>query len=146
MFHPGTVSYREISSNDSVHIAVTPENHVSVHVDRVSPLSTREGSASRYSPLRVLHHNIAHAIDSWARLWRIRPGVHRCELDCEIVAVTDELLPAGPVMFEFSCRAAGVEGCRWRTQAPSEEELLASIIEHLRAVHGVGRSAVRSSP
>lgn len=136
VFHPGTVSYREISPNDSLHIAVTPDNRVSVHVDRVSPLSTRSGNRSRYSLLRVLRHNVAHGIDSTVRLWRRRPGDHRCELDCEIVAVEDDR-PENPVMYEFSCRAAGAQGCRWKTRAPSEEELLARVTEHARTAHGV---------
>lgn len=136
VFHPGTVSFREISQNDSMHIAVTPENRVSVHVDRVSPLSTRAGDRSRYSLLRVLRHNVTHGIDSSVRLWRRRPGDHRCELDCEIVAVEGDQSEA-PVMYEFSCRAAGAQGCRWKTRTTSEEELLARVAEHARTAHGV---------
>ena len=137
VFHPGTVSYREISANDSLHIAVTPDNRVSVHVDRVSPLSTRSGERSRYSFLRVLRHNVAHGIDSSVRLWRRQPGDHRCELDCEIVTVKDDTSDS-PVMYEFSCRAAGAQGCRWKTRTTSEEELLARVTEHARKAHGVG--------
>ena len=136
LFHPGTVSYRELSPNDSVHIAVTPENRVSVHVDRVSPLSTRAGDRSRYSLLRILRHNVAHGVDSSVRLWRRKPGDHRCELDCEIVAVEGERSEA-PVMYEFSCRAAGAQGCRWKTRTTSEEELVARVTEHARTAHGV---------
>lgn len=136
VFHPGTVSYREISANDSLHIAVTPDNRVSVHVDRVSPLSTRSGNRSRYSLLRVLRHNVAHGVDATVRLWSRRPGDHRCELECEIVAVGDDRVES-PVMYEFSCRAAGAQGCRWKTRAPSEEELLARVTEHARTSHGV---------
>lgn len=138
VFHPGTVSYREISSNDSLHIAVTPENHVSVHVDRVSPLSTRKGSTSRYSLLRVLRHNVTHGVDCCARLWRSRSGEHRCELDCEIVAVAGDEVTESPIMYEFSCRAAGAQGCRWKIRTTTEEELLARVTEHARTVHGVG--------
>lgn len=137
VFHPGTVSYREKSPNDSLHIAVTPDNRVSVHVDRVSPLSTRSGERSRYSLLRVLRHNVAHGIDSSVRLWRRQPGDHRCELDCEIVTVADDTSDS-PVMYEFSCRAAGAQGCRWKTRTTSEEELLARVTEHARKAHGVG--------
>ena len=136
VFHPGTISYREISPNDSVHIAVTPENRVSVHVDRVSPISTRPGDRSRYSLLGILRHNVAHGVDSVVRLWHRKPGDHRCELDCEIVAVEGDRSGA-PVMYEFSCRAAGAQGCRWKTRTTSEEELLARVTEHARTVHGV---------
>lgn len=136
VFHRGTTSYREIAANDSVHIAVTPENRVSVHVDRVSPLSTRHGERSRYSFVRVLQHNVAHGIDSSRRLLRRQPADHRCELDCEVVVVQDDA--DSPVLYEFSCRAAGAQGCRWKTRTTSEEELLARVTEHARTVHGVG--------
>ena len=36
-----------------------------------------------------------------------------------------------------SCRAAGAQGCRWKTRTTSEEELLARVTEHTRTVHGV---------
>lgn len=137
IFHPGTASYRELSPTDSLHIAVTPENRVSVHVDRVSPLSHRADGRSRYSLLRVLHHNLAHGVDCTVRIWRRHGSNHRCELDCEIVAVTDDAAAELPVMYEFSCRAAGAQGCRWKTRAPSEEELLARVTEHARTAHGV---------
>lgn len=155
MFHPGTVSYREISAHDSLHIAVTDENRLSVHVDRVSPLAIREGSPSRYSFFRVLHHNVAHCCDSLTRLWGHRQGDHRCQLDCEIVTVAGDVdgpvdgpmdgtvdpksTPSrAPVMYEFSCKAAGAEGCGWKARATSEEELVAKVADHARTVHRVG--------
>ena len=137
IFHPGTDSYREISPTDSLHIAVTPDNHVSVHVDRVSPLADGPGGRSRYSFVRVLHHNVTHGVDACLRLFRRDGGNHRCELDCEIVTVRDDTAAEAPVMYEFSCRAAGAQGCRWKTRTTSEEELLARVTEHARKVHGV---------
>jgi predicted small metal-binding protein len=137
IFHPGTDSYREISPTDSLHIAVTPDNHVSVHVDRVSPLADGPAGRSRYSFVRVVHHNVAHGIDACARLFRRDGNNRRCELDCEIVTVQDESALEAPVMYEFSCRAAGAQGCRWKTRTTSEEELLARVTEHTRTVHGV---------
>lgn len=134
VFHPGTVSYRQISQSDSLHIAVTPENHVSVHVDRVSPLAF---DGSRYTLVRVLHHNVTHGVDAWDRLRHRRSGDHRCELDCDIVAVTAEPEDEAPVMYEFSCMAAGAEGCNFKARAPSEEELLVQVAEHARKVHGI---------
>lgn len=137
IFHRGTDSYRQVSRTDSLHIAVTPDNHVSVHVDRVSPLADGAGGRSGYSFLRVLHHNLTHGIDTSVRLWRRLGSNHRCEMDCEIVAVNDDSAGGPPVMYEFSCRAAGAQGCRWRTRTTSEEELLARVTEHARTVHGV---------
>ncbi|MDQ6618067.1 MAG: DUF1059 domain-containing protein [Actinomycetota bacterium] len=138
IFHPGTVSYREISPNDSLHIAVDPENRISVHVDRVSPLAMNTGGRHQYSVLRVLHHNVTHGVDSLKRLCRRQHGDHRCEMDCEIVAVEDEVTVERPVMYEFSCKAAGATGCGWKGRAPSEEELLIKVADHARKVHGVG--------
>lgn len=40
-------------------------------------------------------------------------------------------------MAEFSCAAAGATPCGWRTTAPSEEELVAQVEQHLREEHGV---------
>lgn len=137
IFHPGTVSYREISSHDSLHIAVAAENRVSVHVDRISPLAVDDPAAARYSFARVLHHNVAHCRDALRRLWRRQPGDHRCELDCEIVTVADETEPEAPSLYEFSCQAAGAEGCGWKARATSEEELIAMVAEHARRVHHV---------
>ena len=138
MFHPGTVSYREISEHDSLHISVAGENHVSVHVDRVSPLAVGAPGPSRYSLARVVRHNVTHCRDSLARFLRHQPGEHRCELDCEIVTVDGvESADEEPVMYEFSCRAAGAEGCGWKARATSEEELLAKVSDHARTVHHV---------
>ncbi len=39
--------------------------------------------------------------------------------------------------YEFSCRAAGAEGCGWKTRAASEDELVAKVAEHARKVHKV---------
>ncbi len=133
MFHPGTVSYREITTNDSVHITVSPENRVSVHVDRLSPLAVRPGRPCRYSFLRAVAHNVVHVAEAVALLCRRRPLQHRCELDCEVVNAQ-----ASPErVYEFSCKAAGAEGCGWSTRATSEEELVAKVAEHARRVHRV---------
>ncbi len=137
IFHPGTASYREVTPTESLHIAVTPDNHVSVHVDRVSPVAHGADGRSRYSFARVLRHNLAHGVDSTVRMWHRHGSNHRCEMDCEIVAVQEDATDERPVMYEFSCRAAGAEGCRWKTRAPSEEELLARVTEHARTAHKV---------
>ena len=92
LFHPGTVSYREISATDSVHLSVTGENRVSVHVDRVSPLLVRAGGRARYSVCRAVAHNATVLADVVGRLVRRQPSDHRCHLDCEIVWVPDDEL------------------------------------------------------
>ncbi len=97
LFHPGTVSYRQISATDSLHVAVHPDNRVSVHVDRFSPLVVRMGRRCRYSVARAIVHNVVHLAESAARLVRRERGRHNCHLDCEIVWVPDDELdgPAG---------------------------------------------------
>lgn len=93
VFHPGTVSYREITTTDSLHLAVRPDNRVSVHVDRYSPLIVRSGRC-RYSLLRALAHNLAVAAERCGRLVlgrrRRRDYQPTCHLDCEISWVPDE--------------------------------------------------------
>jgi predicted small metal-binding protein len=133
VFHPGTLSYREIATRDSLHITVSPENRVSVHVDRLSPLAVRPGRPCRYSFPRAVAHNVVHVAEAVALLYRRRRLGHRCELDCEVVAV--EASPER--VYEFSCKAAGAEVCRWSTRATSEEELVAEVAEHARRVHRV---------
>ncbi|HEX2274612.1 MAG TPA: DUF1059 domain-containing protein [Acidimicrobiales bacterium] len=133
VFHPGTVSYREITTSDSLHITVSPENRVSVHVDRLSPLAVRPGHPCRYSLLRAVAHNVVHVAEAIVLLFRHRPAQHRCQLDCEVIT----LKPSPQRLYEFSCKAAGAEGCGWRTRATSEEELVAKVAEHARRVHQV---------
>ncbi len=89
IFHPGTVSYRELTPVDSVHVAVTPDNQVSVHVDRISPLLVRAGRC-RYAVGRAIVHNLVHLAEGMGRAFRGRRGSHNCHLDCEIVWVPDD--------------------------------------------------------
>ena len=90
IFHPGALSFREISANDSLHVAVLPGNRVSVHVDRVSPLLVGRDGRCRYSLVRALLHNLACAVETVVGLVLRRPCRPRCQLDCEIVWVPDE--------------------------------------------------------
>jgi hypothetical protein len=90
IFHPRSMSFREISEGDSLHVSVLPGNRVSVHVDRISPLVLDPGGKCRYSLVRVLAHNLAALGDVLrARIGR-RHGDARCHLDCELVWVPDE--------------------------------------------------------
>jgi len=92
LFHPGTVSYRELATTDSVHLSVTRANRVSVHIDRVSPVLVRAGGRARYSLCRALAHNATVLSEVVCRLVRRQKPVHRCHLDCEIRWVPDDEL------------------------------------------------------
>ena len=39
--------------------------------------------------------------------------------------------------YEFSCKAAGAEGCGWKTRAATEDELVAKVAQHAQKVHKV---------
>jgi hypothetical protein len=90
IFHPGTRSFREIASSDSLHIAVSPENRVSVHIDRVSPLAIREGRPCHYSVLRAVAHNVTMVAEAVVRFLQDKRGAHACHLDCTVVWVPDD--------------------------------------------------------
>ncbi len=92
IFHPGAVSFREISPTDSLHVSVLPGNRVSVHVDRVSPLVVR-ANRCRYSVVRAVAHNLAVAVEAVAGFVLRRPCRPRCQFDCEIVWVPDGEAP-----------------------------------------------------
>lgn len=69
MYHPNEVSYREISSRDSLHVTLRNGRTVATHVDRHSPLARRQpGGDCRYSPLRIAAHNITGAALDLLRL------------------------------------------------------------------------------
>lgn len=93
IFHPGAVSFREISPTDSLHVSVLPGNRVSVHVDAVSPLVVR-ADRCRYSIVRAVAHNLAVAAETVVGFVLRRPCRPRCEFDCEIVWVPDAEEPA----------------------------------------------------
>ncbi|MGH9178069.1 MAG: hypothetical protein ACRD0N_05890 [Acidimicrobiales bacterium] len=87
LFHPGATSLRENVRTNSLHVTID-DNRVSAHVDRVSPLGSRQERA-RYSLARVALHNLSGAAYDLGRLVRGRQGDHRCELDCEITIGPD---------------------------------------------------------
>lgn len=76
IYHPGSVSLRENARTDSLHVVVHGD-HISAHVDRVSPLGT-----GRYSVQRAALHNVVGAAQDVIRLLRGRKGDHRSHLDC----------------------------------------------------------------
>jgi len=88
IYHPGSTSLRENSRTDSLHVVIN-DDHISAHVDRVSPMGT-----GRYSVSRAALHNVVGAAQDVVRLLRGRKGDHRSRLDCQWVwdghAVTPE--------------------------------------------------------
>ncbi len=97
IFHPGRVSFRENVSHDSLHLIVTG-NHLAAHVDRVSPLRSRQGRPPRYSLRRATAHNLAGAAQDAFRLVMGRQGDHRSELDCEWVWDQGDVPPHGDLL------------------------------------------------
>lgn len=82
-FHPGKISYREVSPTDSLHILIDGDK-VSAHVDDVSPLRLRADGSSRYAWGRVLAHNLLVLIGDLGRRLRGLRGAQRCNLHCEV--------------------------------------------------------------
>lgn len=89
IFHRGKISFREVSSTDSLHVTIDG-NRVSAHVDRVSPVRSRSDGTSGYSPGRVFLHNFLGIGEDVTRWMRGRWGEHRCQLDCEAVWVDEQ--------------------------------------------------------
>lgn len=98
IFHPGTgkVSYREAVRERSLHIVVDG-NHISAHIDSVSPLVFAADGTVHYSLFRdfryvvprVIGHNLAGLAEMLCRLVGGRWNAHRCELLCERVEMDD---------------------------------------------------------
>ena len=77
IYHPGSVSLRENAPADSLHVVIH-DDHISAHVDKVSPLGDTPG----YSLHRAALHNVVGAGQDLVRLLRGRKGDHRSHLDC----------------------------------------------------------------
>lgn len=89
IFHPGKVSFREVSPTDSLHIVIDG-TRVSAHVDEISPLSCDSGASRQYSLVRVVAHNLFGMAADLGRRIRGRQGQQRCNLECEVVWVDDD--------------------------------------------------------
>ena len=91
MLHPGTVSLREISDGDSLHICVGPDDRVTVHVDHLSPVAGGgPDGRCHYSLRAVLTHLAAHVRQQVHQVRKGARGRHRCQLECELVEVLDD--------------------------------------------------------
>lgn len=69
MYHPNEVSFRELTARNSLHVTFRRGRTVSTHIDRHSPLARRQsGGNCRYSPLRIVAHNVTGALKDLLRL------------------------------------------------------------------------------
>ena len=89
IFHPGKISYREVSPTDSLHIIIDGDR-VSAHVDDVSPLQVQADGSSRYAWGRVVAHNLLVLIGDTARRVRGLRGAQRCNLHCDVEWFDDD--------------------------------------------------------
>jgi HAD superfamily hydrolase (TIGR01490 family) len=81
IFHRGRVSLREVSPTHSLHITIGKGNQVSAHVDRYSPLATKQPEQlARYALHRVAAHNLAGIA---GELTRLIPGRRRRRRSCD---------------------------------------------------------------
>ncbi|MGI8809330.1 MAG: hypothetical protein ACR2KK_16130 [Acidimicrobiales bacterium] len=92
IYHPGSVSLRENAASDSLHIVIHGD-HISAHVDRVSPLGARPDQPTRYSVSRAAAHNVVGAAQDLVRLLRGRKGDHRSHLDCQWMGDSHQASP-----------------------------------------------------
>ena len=91
ILHRGSVSLREISEGDSLHVCVDGDDRVSVHVDHFSPVAGANADGTcRYSVAAVVAHLAAHVRDQLRRAVRGARGQHRCRLECELVDGSEE--------------------------------------------------------
>jgi hypothetical protein len=69
MYHPGQISLREVSPRDSLHITLGRGKEISAHVDRYSPLASRQPEhGCRYALHRIAAHNVTGMAADLARL------------------------------------------------------------------------------
>lgn len=104
IYHPGTISLRENRPADSLHL-VLHGDHISAHVDRVSPV----GDAAGYSARQAAVHNVVGAAQDLLRLLRGRKGDHRTHLDCAWVWNGHEYHPDPAHLLEPSAWSVHVE-------------------------------------
>jgi len=83
IFHPGKVSFRELTPTDSLHIVIDGRR-LMAHVDRISPVERRRDGSIGYSWTRVVAHNVSGVRGEVSRLFRRHPN-RRASLDLEVV-------------------------------------------------------------
>lgn len=97
VLHRGTVSLREISDGDSLHVCVDGDDRVTVHIDHFSPVAgARTDGTCRYSVGAVVAHLVAHVRDQVRRAASGARGRHRCRLECDLVELSGEEAEGAP--------------------------------------------------
>lgn len=91
IFHPGAISYRETVRENALHVIVRGD-HVSAHIDWVSPVAFTRNGAARYSVWRVVAHNLAGMAEDLLRALGGRRPSNRCGSVGEWVDVDDQLV------------------------------------------------------
>ena len=81
IYHRRKVSLREISTTRSLHISLTRDGLLSVHVDRVSPVIGRKPGCDdcRYSVPTVIRHNVTGMAEDFVRLLAGGRGQHHLD-------------------------------------------------------------------
>lgn len=90
LFHPGRISFRELTPRDSLHIVIDGDK-VSAHVDDICPVRCAQGGVPAYSWALIAAHNLSGFAADLGRRLRRRHGEQRCNLGCEIVWVDDQI-------------------------------------------------------
>lgn len=106
ILHGRSVSLREITDGDSLHVCADDAGRLSVHVDRFSPVAGAcPDGRCRYSLRAVVAHLFAHVSAQLHRLATGARGRHRCRLECELVE-DDEVAGDAPEP-ELHCHPSG---------------------------------------
>jgi len=108
IFHPGRISFRELSPRDSLHIIIDG-SHVSAHVDDVCPVSCIPGGVPGYTWALVIAHNLSGLVADLGRRVHGLHGQQRCNLGCEIVWVDDDQI--AELASEVHDCSSGPTGC-----------------------------------
>jgi NRPS condensation-like uncharacterized protein len=146
VYHPGSISLRETSPTDSLHI-VLHGDHISAHVDRVSPLGGGSDEPTRYDVRRAALHNVVGAAQDLVRLLRGRMGDHRSHLDCEWVWDRHAVTPDPADLLDVHAWSVHVEA---RVEGTLDDvrlgKALDTVFGHRPAAHDVLRVAECADP
>lgn len=105
VFHPGRISYREITPTDSLHIVIHGDQ-ISAHLDDISPLRPRRDGSYHYAWGPVLAHNLMVVIGDAARRVRGQHGTQRCNLRCEAEWYDDIVTDGDTSLVTADCTGA----------------------------------------
>ncbi len=130
LYHPKEVSFRELTSRDSLHVTFRRDRTVSTHIDRHSPLARRQtGGKCRYSPLRIVAHNVTGALND---LLRLAIGRRPNTADHLVDQLVDDHAVTDTVTVKEVDRSDGTE--RHDAADPGDPDRRGDDTEELRAV------------